>query len=137
MAFMSQDRKAELAPAIKAALKKYGVKGSLAVRNHSTLVLNIKSGPIDFIGNLNKVCAVAPGADRYGTYRPAVGSIDVNPYHYQSHFDGKALAFLSEVMPVMNTGNHDNSDIMSDYFDVGWYVDVNIGSWNKPYILTK
>ena len=134
---MSQDRKSELAPAIKAVLKKYGVKGSLAVRNHSTLVLNIKSGPIDFIGNLNKVCAVAPGADRYGAYRPAVGSIDVNPYHYRDHFDGKALAFLSAVMPVMNTGNHDNSDIQSDYFDIGWYIDVNIGAWNKPYILTK
>jgi hypothetical protein len=35
----------------------------------------------------------------------------------------------------MNMGNHDNSDIMTDYFDVGWYVDVNIGLWNKPYIL--
>ena len=137
MAYMSQDRKSALSPAIKAVLKKYGVKGSLAVRNHSTLVLNIKSGPIDFISNLNKVCAVAPGADRYGAYRPAVGSIDVNPYHYRDHFDGKALAFLSEVMPVMNNGNHDNSDIQSDYFDIGWYIDVNIGSWNKPYILTK
>jgi hypothetical protein len=137
MAYMSQDRKSELAPAIKAVLKKYGVKGSLAVRNHSTLVLNIKSGPIDFIGNLNKVCAVAPGADRYGAYRPAVGSIDVNPYHYRDHFDGKALAFLSAVMSVMNTGNHDNSDIQSDYFDIGWYIDVNIGAWNKPYLLTK
>jgi hypothetical protein len=31
------------------------------------------------------------------------------------------------------TGNHDRSDIQSDYFDVGWYVDVNIGSWNRPY----
>lgn len=137
MAYMSQQRKAELAPAIKEVLKKFGVKASIAVRHHATLVLNIKSGPIDFIGNLNKVCSVAPGADRYGAYRPAVGSIDVNPYHYQNHFDGKALAFLSAIMPVMNTGNHDNSDIQSDYFDVGWYVDVNIGAWNKPYILTK
>ena len=137
MAYMSQQRKAELAPAIKAVLKKFGVKASVAVRNHSVLVLNIKSGPIDFIGNLNKVCSVAPGADRYGAYRPAVDHIDVNPYHYRDHFDGKALAFLSAIMPVMNTGNHDNSDIQSDYFDVGWYVDVNIGAWNKPYLLTK
>jgi len=137
MAYMNQDRKAELAPAIKAVCAKYKIKASLAVRNHSTLVLNIKSGPIDFIGNLNKVCSKAHDADRYGAYRPAVGSIDVNPYHYQSYFDGKALAFLSAVIPVMNNGNHDNSDMMSDYFDVGWYVDVNIGSWNKPYILTK
>ena len=137
MAFMNQQRKAEIAPVLKAICKKYGVKASVAVRNHSVLVLNVKSGPIDFIGNLNKVCSVAPGADRYGAYRPAVGSIDVNPYHYQNHFDGEALAFLSEILPAMNTGNHDNSDIQSDYFDVGWYVDVNIGAWNKPYLLTK
>ena len=135
MAYMNQQRKAEIAPVLKAICKKYGVKASVAVRNHSVLVLNIKSGPIDFIGNLNKVCSVAPGADRYGPYRAAVGSIDVNPYHYRDHFDGKALAFLSAILPAMNTGNHDNSDIQSDYFDVGWYVDVNIGAWNKPYIL--
>ena len=135
MAYMNQQRKAEIAPVLKAICKKYGVKASVAVRNHSVLVLNVKSGPIDFIGNLNKVCSVAPGADRYGAYRPAVGSIDVNPYHYQNHFDGEALAFLSEILPVMNKGNHDNSDIQSDYFDVGWYVDVNIGAWDKPYIL--
>ena len=35
----------------------------------------------------------------------------------------------------MNDGNHDRSDPQSDYFDVGWYVDVNIGKWNKPYTL--
>ena len=51
MAYMSQERKANLAPAIKAVLKKYKVKATIAVRNHSTLVVNIKSGSIDFIEN--------------------------------------------------------------------------------------
>jgi hypothetical protein len=37
----------------------------------------------------------------------------------------------------MNVGNHDRSDIQSDYFDVGWYVDVNVGAWNQPYELAK
>jgi hypothetical protein len=36
----------------------------------------------------------------------------------------------------MNAGNHNNSDVQSDYFDVGWYIDVNIGKWNKPYVAT-
>jgi hypothetical protein len=49
MAYFNQERKQERAPVIKAILKKYGVKGSLAVRNHMTFVLNIKSGKIDFI----------------------------------------------------------------------------------------
>ena len=134
MAYMNQERKAERAPAIKAILKKYNVKGSLAVRNHMTLVLNIKSGAIDFIGNFNKTVS----SDFYLSARgftPAEKSLDVNPYHYQNHFSGDAKAFMQEVFAVMNSGNHDRSDIQSDYFDVGWYVDVNVGQWNKPYAL--
>ena len=49
MAYVSQELKSKLSPQIKAICKKYGVKASLAVRNHSTLVLNVKSGKIDFI----------------------------------------------------------------------------------------
>lgn len=135
MAYVSQELKKSLAPAIKRVCKKYGIKASLAVRNHSTLVLNIKSGKIDFVGNINRVC----GEDHYQRargFQPITsGHVSVNPYWYKEHFDGKALKFLTEIIPLMNKGNHDNSDIMTDYFDVGWYVDVNIGKWDKPYIL--
>ena len=133
MAYFNQERKTEKSPAIKAILKKYNVKGSLAVRNHSTFVLNIKSGSIDFISNFNQTVSERPGGFRTGS--PAERAISINPYWYHEHFSGKALDFLKEVLAAMNTGNHDRSDIQTDYFDVGWYVDVNIGQWNKPYIL--
>ena len=125
MAYMSQEKKAKIAPVIKAICKKYGVKASLAVNNHSTLVLNVKSGSIDFIKDYGD----DESAAKFG--------IQVNPYHFKSHFTGKSVKFLSEVIPAMNSGNHDRSDAMIDYFDVGWYVDVNIGKWNKPYTLEK
>lgn len=136
MAYMSQEKKAQIAPKVKKILKKYGVKGSLAVRNHSTLVLNIKSGEIDFLESFNRLGA-AEFRPSYNQFQPATKSIDVNPYHYQDHFDGKAKKFLSEVIPAMNDGNFDKSDIMTDYFHVGWYVGVNIGKWNKPYEVVK
>ena len=117
-------------------MKKYNLKGTLAVRHHSTLVLNIKSGSIDFIENYNNTVS---NTSRYlanpDNFRKAEGSIDVNPYWYHDHFEGNALSFLQEIMAAMNVGNHNNSDIQSDYFDVGWYVDVNIGQWNKPYVV--
>jgi len=135
MAYMSQENKAKIAPKIKAILAKYKVKGSLAVRNHSTLVLNLKSGVIDFIANSNKVC----GNDYYQVargFRPNTGGYDqINPYHFKDHYDGVALDFLKEIMVVMNDGNWDKSDIQSDYFNVGWYVDVNIGKWDKHYVV--
>lgn len=135
MAYMSQERKARIAPVVKAVCKRYGVKASLAVDNHSSLVLNIKSGKIDFIGNSNRVC----GANHYqvacGFTPNTTGHEQVNPYWYHEHFDGDAKAFLAEVLAAMNDGNHDNSDVQSDYFDVGWYVNVNVGKWNKPYVV--
>jgi hypothetical protein len=126
MAYMSQEKKAKIAPAVKAILKKYKVKGSLSVRNHSSLVLTIKEGSVDFYGDYGTTPESRKDAEKFG--------IQVNPYWYQNHFVGKSKKFLAEIIPAMNSGNHDNSDIQSDYFDVGWHIDVNIGRWNKPYI---
>lgn len=133
MAFVSQELKSKLAPKIKAICKKYKVKASLAVNNHSTLVLNVQSSPIDFIKNFNETIDSRGSVYHANSFSPAEKSIQVNPYWYQDHFSGKAKAFLSEVLPAMNDGNFDKSDIQSDYFHVGWYVSVNIGKWNKPY----
>lgn len=141
MAYVSQDMKKAKAPSIKAICAKYGVKASLAVRHHMTLVLNVKSGSIDFIQNhfdtvSSDSCQIARMSD-YGMVPAKADYISINPYHYDKHFNGKALDFLDEVMQVMNDGNWDKSDIQTDYFDVGFYIDINIGQYNKPYILTK
>lgn len=137
MAFVSQSDKAKLAPAIKAVCAKYGIKATLSVNNHSALNLNIRSGRIDLIKNMNEVCSKSPDANRYGPYRPTVGYIQVNEYHYERHFSGEALAFLSEVIPLMyGPDYYDHSDIQSDYFDCSHYIHVNIGAWNKHYEVT-
>jgi|TARA_B110000495_G_C22966152_1_gene566608 hypothetical protein len=114
MAYMSQENKKTLAPAIKSVLKEYNMKGSIGVDNHSTLVVNLKEGHIDF-GSKND---------------------SVNTYWIDSHYTGIAQQFLNELKTAMMTGNHNNSDIMTDYFDVGWYIEINVGKWNKEYNLT-
>jgi hypothetical protein len=121
MAYVSQELKAKIAPKVKAILKKYKVKGSLAVRNHSSLVLTVKEGALDMYKDYGKT----EDAEKFG--------IQVNPYHFKDHFEGRTRAFLAEVIPALNDGNWDKSDSQSDYFNVGWYVSVNIGKWNKPY----
>jgi len=138
MAYMSQEHKAKLAPTIKAICKRYGIRATLAVRNHSTLMLTIKQGKIDFIGNSNQVC----GNDHYQVargFKPNTSGYEsVNPYHYKSHFSGRALEFLQEVIPAMYGPDYfDHSDSQSDYFHCSHYIDVSIGRWNSPYALVK
>lgn len=135
MAYVSQEKKAKLAPQIKAICKKYGVSGTLSVSNHSTLVLTIKSGVIDFISNYNDVAGNRLQHSSLG-FQKATNSISVNPYWYQEHFDGIAKAFIDEIIPAMKGNEYfDDSDIMTDYFHVSHYFDINIGKWNKPYNL--
>ena len=136
MAYMNQERKAKITKMLKPILAKYKVKGSLSVRNHSTIVLTLKSGAIDFIGNSNKVC----GNDFYQIqrgFKPSTSGYDqVNPYWFQDHYDGDAKAFLTEAFKALKSADwYDESDAMIDYFNIAYYVDVNIGKWNSPYIV--
>ena len=138
MAYMSQERKQNLAPAIKAVLKKYGVKATIAVRNHSTLVVNIKSGSIDFIENFIKTDSNVNHGRKMSQeqieYIRKNKSLDVNPYWFKEHYTGTAKEFLTEIFDAMYGSDYfDESDAQVDYFHCSHYVSVNIGSWDKPY----
>ena len=124
MAYFTQDMKKAIAPKIKALCAKYGVKGSLAVQQHSKVCLTIKSGKIDFFEDV-----------RSDSYSKTHGYVQVNHYYIDSHFSGKAAEFLNEAKRILNSGNYNNSDIQTDYFDVGFYISLNIGKWDQPYIL--
>ena len=136
MAYMNQEKKAKIAAKLKPVLKKYKIKGTLSVRNHSSINLNLKSGPIDFIANSNRVC----GRDHYqvsrGFRENTSGYCDVNPYWFQDHYDGAAKAFLTEAFDALKSaGYYDNSDAQIDYFDTAYYYNINVGKWNKPYVV--
>lgn len=138
MAYISQDDKANINAALKPILKKYGVKGSLSIRNHSTIVLTLKSGVIDFIANSNRVCSASHYQVSQGFKPNTSGYAQVNIYWYQEHYDGKAKAFIKEaLMALKSAGWYDESDAMTDYFNVKYYIDINIGRWDKPYIVER
>ncbi len=121
MAYVSQQDKAKLAPEIKKVLSKYGMKGSISIRHHSTLVVTLQSGAIDF-----------------GEYTHGDGYIQVNVYHIERHYKGKAQKFLTELLAAMKGPDwFDKSDAMTDYFHRSHYTDINVGKWNKPYFLQE
>ncbi len=124
MAYMNQQMKATIAKNLKPVLKKFGVKGTLSVRNHSTIVLTLKSGKIDFFADYGD----REDARKFG--------IDVNPYWFHEHFTGKSKQFLTEAFNALKSANwYDESDAQVDYFNTAYYFRINVGKWNKPYIM--
>lgn len=124
MAYMNQEKKKMIAPQVKNILKKYNAKGTLSVNNYSTLVLTISKSPFPMSEQWTY-------SDRYER---------VNNYWIKEHYkdEPEKCAMLQELKDAMNgagseIANHDRSDIMTDYFDVGWYIDIQFGSYKKPY----
>jgi hypothetical protein len=138
MAYMNQERKARIVAAVKPVMQKYGLKGTFSVRSHSTICLNITSGPIDFVENYIQTDAALPHAnhmsqDSIARLRESQ-SIDVNPYWYQNHFSGTALKAIKDILKGMYSADYyDHSDAQTDYFNTAYYIDLNIGKWDKPY----
>jgi hypothetical protein len=121
MAWMNQERKAALAAGLKRVLPK-GWKYSLAVRHHSTLVLTISEAPIDLV-------AQSLRSDE----QKKRGYIDVNQDRIDGVFSGKLLKTFTAIRDAMMVGNQDNIDPMTDYCDVGRYIAINVGKWDKPF----
>ncbi len=44
---------------------------------------------------------------------------------------------IKRIHEIMDKGNHDNSDVMTDYFDVGWYAFLELGHWEKGFKYNK
>ena len=141
MAYVSQEMKKELSGGIKAVLKKYGMKGTIAVDNHSSLVVNLKSGKLDLLGvaqKHNDKVAEQRGQQSY----PIGDHLQVNTYYADEWAnevgEPEVANFYGDLVKAMKAPTSrgewfDKSDIMTDYFHVAYYIDINAGQWNKPY----
>lgn len=132
MAYISQLKKKEIKSILDPIMKEYGLKYGLTVSNHSSINCTIKSGSIDFISNVNDVAS----NNRPDLFKAITQDhMQVNHFWYKDHFTGVALEAITKIIAALNTDNYDRSDSQTDYFDVGHYIHLDIGSWDRPYIL--
>ena len=122
MAYIGQETKARLTPAIKAVCKKHGVKHTIAISNNCALKVTLTEGLVQF-GDL---------AD-YDQWKQC----KVNTYHVRTQFYGTAAEFLKELIAAMRGELwYNNSRAEYDYFEIAYYIRINIGRPNKPYVCT-
>lgn len=131
MAHMNQEKKALIAAELKKSMPK-GWKYSLRVRHHSTLVLTIASAPIDLIDEVTLLHQGRMPSGEKPTY------LGINHNYLERAFKNPAMVeIFDKIVDAMNTNNWDRSDVLSDYFDVGHYINIQIGSWERPFTVTE
>lgn len=55
---------------------------------------------------------------------------------YSDRYTEEGKKVMDEVERIYNQYNHNNSDSMTDYFDVNYYGQVEIWAWDRPYTIT-
>lgn len=140
MAYITKEQVQEKRRLITALCKDYGVTATVSGSNSSTLTVTIRKGKIDFLGNY------VDTVDTYQTngqqqkdnalFYKKRGYMTVNHYCIDWQFSGIAMDFMMELLQIMKIGHYDHSDSMADHFNIAWYLGINVGDWNKPYILT-
>lgn len=138
MAYVSQEMKKELAPAIKEVCKKYGYKVSLSVNNHSTLVAKIKGAKKvleDYVAKQQE----PQNQLKRETYHMGPIDIDtvveesaqwghkVNEYWIEDNYVGDSVEFLKELVDAMKGPEYFcEDDAMTDYFYRSHYTDIEV-----------
>jgi|TARA_B100000959_G_scaffold190559_1_gene199236 hypothetical protein len=125
--------KTEEVSAIRNELKKRfghtGLKFGVKKQHHSSVHVTIKAGPIDF-SDIYK--------DHYGS---GDHYAQVNVYHLSNY--GQHQPFFEEVLKIIKTAPalaeggrewFDKSDAMTDYFHTAFYINLNVGEYDKPYV---
>lgn len=127
MAYIKKEEIAAIRKELKAEFP--SVKFSVRNRHHSTADITVVSAKDDRHGLLAVL-----GDNTY---------TGINHYHIDSNHADNAPAreFLNKVNEIAHNAPgraggkefYNNSDAMTDYFDVAFYVDINVGRWDKPF----
>jgi hypothetical protein len=111
----------EHAANIRANLKKNfpGFKFSVTIHHHSSINVSLMASPLDFSKDINKS----------GYYYIQLNHFYLDRYEHSD--------ILKKIYEIIDEGNFDKSEPMTDYFHVGFYVHFNIGQFGKPYTQIK
>lgn len=139
MKYIDQQMKKEITPRIREVLEKYNMRANIFVRDNETLVVNIRSGALDLIGNAKQVVSLENKTQAKELRHKAPKKyININPYWYHRHFDGHTKKFLDELFDSIKGEDpwFDNMEDV-DLYDTPYQFRVVAGEPKRPYRYVK
>lgn len=117
MAFINKEKTKVIRNEIKKQFpRKDGWKFSVVNENHSSIHVSIMEAPVRFHEK---------------------DYAQLNHYYPENYENSEILSKIKDIANgyFLNEGekNYNRSDLMTDYFDVGWYVNISQGKWDKPF----
>ena len=135
MAYISTEDVKHIRNELKKELPQY--KFSVVRDHHSSVSISLMKGPAfndyEYFDRYNNTITTANLSD--GEHH------QINQFHLEDFYGKENAEILSKIdtisrtAPAKNGGKvwYNDSDIMTDYFDIAYYVHISVGKWNKPY----
>jgi len=135
MAYISAEDVKHIRNELKKELPQY--KFSVVRDHHSSVSISLMKGPAfndyEYFDRYNNTITTANLSD--GEHH------QINQFHLEDFYGKENADILSKIdtisrtAPAKNGGKvwYNDSDIMTDYFDIAYYVHISVGKWNKPY----
>lgn len=80
--------------------------------------------------------AIMKGPEDFSELTKDWSNPTINEYHLHNY--GKFEKLFEKILKVMKSQDwFDESDSMTDYFHIAYYVNLSIGKWNKKYEQVK
>ncbi len=146
----------EIAKTIREELKQFrGYKFSVVYDSYSmgsSITVALMQSPIKIIRDMEDISEDAILDKENHRYAKAqIAEMQSEKYHqlnpYQLREDFKETAWcngvfltkeghelLKKVVGIVDKYHVDRSDAMTDYYDVNFHFDIDLGKWNKPMI---
>jgi len=132
MAYMNQEMKQVIAANLKPVLSKYKIKGTLSIRDYSSIILTLQSGAVNFRRDYIK--------DKKNEdsifYHKAPSFDDLGEMWHSRHedFTGASREFLKQAREALESaGWYDKTHSEIDVFDTAYYVIIRLKPYGKDY----
>jgi hypothetical protein len=102
--------------------------GHLGVRVH------FMEGPVPLYAYISDDWARKPMADRDPSKQ--VSQHQINQYWFNEHHPAETARIIEHALAIISKTHWDKSDAMTDYFHCAFYIHMEIGTWEKPYVCT-
>lgn len=143
MAYVSTQKTAEIRAKLKEVFPEIKFLVNRGTNYNGALNVHIMRSPYKFL-NVERYIARFNGnppvpAEQLTNILNGEGyTLDINPYHLHSTDTlYENVGIIEKILDICNDGNWDRSDVRSDYFDVGWYINLTVGKGDKYYVLSK
>lgn len=124
MAYITSEQIKSFRNQIKAAFPaSKGWKWSVTKKHHSSVICALMQFPAGYDFAIKR-----EGND---TSNPLYSQLN-HYYLDNSGLGKKEIAVLKKVKEILHSEHWDESDIMTDYFNCAYYVNMHIGKWDKP-----